>query len=168
MYVVNTDSSIEPFNPGGILSWAFIVKSLAGKEKGEVYRDAQIAARGPDTTNNQGEYLAVMAAILWFLKMPEEKRRPIIIQSDSQLVVNQCSGKWQCKDEKLSQLHDLILKGINKFGKSVTFKWIPRENNLAADELSRSVYANRDIQLELKELRENQLAKDFGDDDLTW
>jgi len=168
VYIINTDSSIEPHNPGGILSWAFIVKSV-GKEKGEIHRAAGIANHGhPDNTNNQGEYYAVIAALLWMLKMPEDQRRSVIVQSDSQLIVNQCSGVWSVNDEKLMELNRLVKQAVRKFGKSVTFKWIPREKNTGVDSLSRSVYEDPAIQAELEELRKAKACEIHGDDDLSW
>jgi ribonuclease HI len=149
------------------MAWAFIVRSI-GKEKGEIYRASGISGRGPETTNNISEYLAVIAAILWLLKMPEEKRQPVIIQSDSQLIVKQCSGVWDCKDEELRKLHKLVLAGVNRFGKSITFKWIPRDKNAEADELSRNPYNNNEVQEEIKAIHEHKFEENYKDDDLSW
>lgn len=166
MYLINTDSSIEGCNPGGIISIAFIVKIMG---KGEVYREARIARHAdPTNTNNQGEYLAVVAAMMWLLQLPEEQKQSVIIQSDSKLVVNQCSHVWDCKDPQLSKLCKLVTAGVIQFGKSVTFKWIPRDRNADADELSRTAYDDADIQREMKELREERFKQTFGNDDIPW
>jgi len=166
MFIISCDSSIEPQNPGGVLSWAFIVRIMG---KGEVCRYAKIARHGhPDNTNNQGEYLAVIAALLWLLDLPEENQQTVIIQSDSQLIVNHCSGKWECREPELKKLHALVMQAVHRYGKSVTFKWIPREKNDEADELSRSVYSTPAIQQEMKDIREASFKKDFGDDDISW
>ncbi len=52
-------------------------------------------------TNNEAEYEAVLMAIQasWFASLEETK-----IYSDSQLVVNQVTGKWDCTNEKLFPL----------------------------------------------------------------
>ena len=166
MYIINTDSSIEPHNPGGVLTWGFIVKSMV-PPKGEVHRAAGISGWGEDTTNNVGEYHGVMAAMLWALEeLPEDKRRPLLIQSDSQLIVNQCSGTWQVKDERLQRLHGLVMNAVAKYGMSVKFKWIPRTKNFEADDLSRTAYA--DIQDVLEEMRQLKKNKEVDDDDLSW
>jgi ribonuclease HI len=137
MYLIYCDSSIAPFNPGGILTWAFIVK--AGNKV--VHQDTKIIGYGKmNLTNNVGELTAVLAAIHWLLKIPKGKRRTAILMSDSQLAVNQASEKWDCHDEKLQPILELILKGKRSYGKTITFKWIPREKNTEADELSRSLY----------------------------
>jgi len=161
MYVINTDCSIEPFNPGGILAWAFIAKSMAGPNKGQRWHDCGISGRGEGKTNNMGEYHAVIAALRWALTLPIQDRRPLLIQSDSQLVVNQCSGQWQVKDEKLAPLRILVSKAIQRYGKNVTLKWIPREQNGEVDALSRTAYD----QDELEEMRQAKATEDIWGDD---
>lgn len=162
MYLINTDCSIEPINPGGILAWAFIVKRPG---KGIVYQAASISERGGElATNNVGEYQAVVAAMLWLISLPEEEREPVILQSDSQLIVNQVNGQWQCNDPKLVPLRDMVLEARERYSKSITFKWIPRAKNTEVDDLSRSVYD----QDELARMREGLCSAKatFGDDDL--
>jgi len=161
MYFINTDSSIEPFNPGGVVSWAFIVKQ--GPKV--IHQDAGISHKGGElATNNIGEYDAVIAALLWLIKLPEGKRRPVVIKSDSQLIVNQCSGVWNCNDEKLVPLHDLVMKAKKRYGRNVTFQWIPREKNTEADELSRTVYDEEEI----KYFKEHHIDILFDGDDITF
>jgi len=159
MYVINTDASIEPFNPGGIVAWGFIVK----KAKMVIHKEAGISVKGGEmATNNVGEYHAVVAAMLWLLSRPKDQRMTAVIRSDSELIVNQCSGTWNCRDEKLVPLRDMIMKAKKKYGANVVFKWVPREENQEADELSRSAYD----QEELAHWRENSLDIIFDGDDL--
>jgi ribonuclease HI len=163
MYLINTDCSIEPFNPGGILAWAYIAKSVAGNNRGEVWKGKGISGRGEGMTNNMGEYHAVIAALRWALGLPETARRPIIIQSDSMLIVNQCNGSWQVKDEKLIPLHSLVQRAIRRYGRKVTLKWVPREQNAEVDALSRTAYD----QDELEEMRRARATEDiWGDDNI--
>jgi ribonuclease HI len=137
MYLIYCDSSIAPFNPGGILTWAFIAKA-GGKV---LHQDTKIIGYGKmHLTNNVGELTAVLAAIRWLLSLPQNKRRTALLMSDSQLAIKQASEAWQCHDEKLQPILELILKGKRTYGKTITFKWIPREKNTEADELSRSLY----------------------------
>lgn len=162
MYVINTDCSIEPVNPGGILAWAFIVKKAG---KGIVYQAASISERGGElATNNVGEYQAVIAAMLWLIGLPPNEQDSVILQSDSQLVINQVTGVWQCNDPKLVPLRDMVLEAKDRYSKSIMFKWVPRTKNLEADELSRSVYD----QDELARIREERCSPKaiFGDDDI--
>lgn len=162
MFIINTDASIEPVNPGGIVAWGFIVKAMG---KGKIYSAAGITERGgPMATNNVGEYQAVIAAMLWLLQLPKDEKRPAIIQSDSQLIVNQCSRQWNCNDPKLVPLRDMVLEAVEKYPCSIKFKWIPRTKNYEADDISRSVYN----QAELEEMRKALCSPQaiFGDDDI--
>lgn len=159
MYFVNTDASIEPMNPGGIVAWAFIVRF----DKSVIHEEAGVSVKGgKNATNNIGEFHAVIAALLWLIKLPESKRQPVIIRSDSQLIVNQCSGVWRCKDDKLIPLHDMVMKAKQRYGKSITFKWISRESNTEADILSRTAYDED----ELEYFRKNKFDIMFDGDDL--
>ena len=162
MYLINCDSSIEPMNPCGLLTWAFIVKL-----KNEVVHSAtDIIGWGPGMTNNRGEMTAVLAAMQWLITRPATERYPVIINSDSELIVKQCSGKCGCHDETLASLLDLINRGRTAYGKSITYRWIPREKNKEADELSRSLYKVNEKALSM--LREHKLDIQFDWDDIPW
>ena len=116
-----------------------------------------------------GEYHAVIAALRWAIQLPQEDRRPLIIQSDSQLLVNQCSGRWQVRDEKLAPLRILVSKAIQRYGKAVTFKWVPREQNREVDQLSRRAYDTAEIIAELEQMRRKKLGDDLWQgDDISW
>ena len=161
MYFINCDCSIEPFNPGGILAWAFIVK----QNKKVIHKDCRTSLRGKEATNNIGEYHAVIAALLWLIQLPPEKqRRPAIIMSDSQLIVNQLSGSWNCNSENLIPLRDMAHKAMKRYLGRVTLKWVPRSQNQEADALSRTAYDED----ELKYYRDNQLDIIFDGDDITF
>ena len=159
MYHINCDASIEPFNPGGIVAWGFIVKA----KKKIIHKEAGISVRGgEEATNNVGEYHAVIAALLWLLGLPKDQQRPAIVRSDSQLIVNQCLGTWQCKDEKLIPLNEMVQKARQRYPLNITFHWVPREENSEADSLSRTAYDKE----ELEYWRTNQLDILFEGDDL--
>lgn len=161
MYIIHTDASIEPFNPGGVVAWAFIVKQGSNT----VHKEAGVSHRGGEmATNNVGEYNAVVAAMLWLIKLPDSKKFPAIIKSDSQLIVNQCSGTWGCKDDKLIPLYDMVMKARKRYGRNVTFQWIPREKNSEADALSRTAYDEEEIAY----FKDHQIDILFDGDDLSF
>jgi ribonuclease HI len=160
MYMINTDASIEPFNPGGLGAWAFIVKKMSKI----IHQDVAITGWGNKITNNVMEYNAVVAAFKWLISLPKEDRMPVTILSDSKLIVNQCLEQWNCNDEKLKPKLELILKAKKAYGKTVFFKWIPREKNTEADALSRTLYTKKAIDL----LKERELDIFFEGDDLSW
>jgi ribonuclease HI len=150
-------------NPGGILAWAFIAKF----NKKVIHKDCGTCGRKlkvNDRTNNVGEYLAIIAAVRWLLTVPINDQRPAIIKSDSELIVNQLSGTWKCKDNKLVPLRDLVLKAKRKYTKRIKFHWIPREKNKEVDALSRTAYDEDELQW----YRDNHLDIIFEGDDLTF
>ena len=88
---------------------------------------------GVGLTNNWAEYEAVVVALgrvieLGFLG------RDLEFRLDSQLVVEQLSGKWKIKEPSLKlqakKIHDLL----KEFG-TVHFVYVPREENKDADRL---------------------------------
>ena len=162
-YFINCDASCEPFHPGGLIAWAFIVK-LKGTI---IHQDCHTCGRDlspSERTGNVGEYYAVMAAVRWLLSLPPEKQFPAMIRSDSDLIVKQLEGTWRCKDKKLSMLHSLILKAKQRYPRVIKFHWIPREKNAEVDALSRTAYDED----ELQHFRDNKLDILFEGDDLSF
>ena len=66
---------------------------------------------------------------------------------DSKLVVEQMSGRWKIKHEDMRRLalqaRDLAAE-ISSAGGSVSFEWIPREQNKTADALSNRRHGRAD------------------------
>lgn len=60
---------------------------------------------------------------------------------DSKLVIEQLSGNWKIKNEYLRQLAQDIK--YHSKGLEITYKWIPREQNSIADELSNKAMDNK-------------------------
>lgn len=104
---------------------------------GALVRDAatgvvlcEIAEYIGEATNNVAEYSGVKAGI-------EQARRidahaAIEARLDSKLVVEQMSGRWAIKNANLRPLA-LAVRDISQ---GVTFTWVPREQNAAADALA--------------------------------
>jgi len=86
-------------------------------------------------TNNQAEYQAVIEA----LKYLNENFAGQAIQADflldSQLVVEQLNGNYKLKNEGLKPLFSQIQELMVKIGGEITFTFIPRQQNKAADKL---------------------------------
>lgn len=73
-------------------------------------------------TNNEAEYKALLAAIedlLDHLKPleidPADVR--LVIKGDSRLVIEQISGSWKAKDERMRALRDEVLDLLGQFGR---------------------------------------------------
>ena len=63
----------------------------------------------------------------------------LTVHCDSKLVVEQCSGRWNCSDQRLGEFRNSIWQLIKHF-KRVSFEWIPRAENAEADAQSRVLY----------------------------
>jgi ribonuclease HI len=92
---------------------------------------------GHNVTSNFAEYTALAEALkkLKILRMEDA----VLVKSDSKLLVGQMSQGWKVKGGmyigKMKEAKDLL----KDFG-SVTFEWIPREENSEADLLTRVAY----------------------------
>ncbi len=88
-----------------------------------------------EKTNNQAEYLAVIAALEWVSENIKEQDINIECFLDSQLVVEQLNQRYKLKNEGLKPLFWQIRELVMKVGGKVTFQYIPREQNHEADKL---------------------------------
>jgi len=82
-------------------------------------------------TNNQAEYKAIIATLR------ELPNKELTIYSDSQLAVRQLNGEYQIRDSRLRNLAERV-RGLCK-NRVVSFKWVPREQNLAGRVLEKLV-----------------------------
>ena len=80
----------------------------------------------PGTTNNEAEYAGIIAA----LELARNERLAgVRIRSDSQLCVNQITGAWQIKEERLRPLRDRAVRLLAELRGTV--EWVPRGQNHA-------------------------------------
>ena len=91
------------------------------KDTGESFYEKK-----PEITNNQAEYLAIIAALKKFVDSTEE----ITIYSDSKNTVNQLNHEFAINNEQLRTLAQEAWSIIGKFS-NLSIEWIPRKNNLA-------------------------------------
>lgn len=114
-------------NPGPAASGVVI------KAKGKTL--VSFGKRIGTTTNNIAEYTAVLLATQWLLENVETIAfcTHISFFLDSQLVCFQLGGKYKIKNEALLVLATQIKKNLATIEKHVSFSYIPREQNKAAD-----------------------------------
>lgn len=92
------------------------------------------------TTNNIAEYTALLGALSFALTLGR-LYEPVIILSDSELMVRQVRGQYQCKNERLIPLYEIAIEKMNLLRlavpetETVGLNYIPRERNTRADEL---------------------------------
>jgi ribonuclease HI len=91
------------------------------KETGESFYEKK-----SNITNNQAEYLAIIAALKKFVDSEGE----ITIFSDSKNTVYQLNHDYAINNEQLRALAQEAWSIIAKFSK-LTLTWVPRKENLA-------------------------------------
>jgi ribonuclease HI len=130
------DGLCQPINPGGISCYAFIVKN--GERT--IYSEYGVAGEpfSEDSTNNVAEYTALAKALQWLLSNNLVSTR-VVINSDSQLIVNQVTGEYKVKAKRIISLYKQVLILKRKF-QDIQIKWIPREMNREADRLTYRAY----------------------------
>ncbi len=111
---------------------------------GALVRDAEtgdllveLAAPLGTQSNNVAEYRGMLAGLEAARQIDPAAR--IEVAMDSKLVVEQMSGRWKIKHPDMRELalqgRDLVAS-VTRAGGEVTFTWVPRERNAAADALS--------------------------------
>jgi ribonuclease HI len=122
---IYTDGSAQP-NPGpaGI---GFVILDESGAIIFEASHSIGYA------TNNQAEYKAVIKGLEEAARLRAEH---IEVRADSELLVKQLSGEYRVKNAALKPLFQQIQRLMKSF-QSFNIIHIPREQNKAADALSR-------------------------------
>jgi len=125
--VIHTDGGSRG-NPGPAAS-AFVVE----KNSEIIFKGSKYLGK---VTNNFAEYTGVVIALQWLLEnLDLEIGESVNFVLDSELVVRQLNGLYKVKDENLQKLFAEVKVLINKTGKKIIFKNVPREQNKIADQL---------------------------------
>jgi broad specificity phosphatase PhoE/ribonuclease HI len=88
-------------------------------------------------SNNVAEYTGLIAGLR--AAQAIEPGADIEVILDSRLVVEQMSGRWKIKHENMRRLAreaQAVVDEIRAGGGRVAYRWVPREQNTAADALS--------------------------------
>jgi probable phosphoglycerate mutase len=88
-------------------------------------------------SNNVAEYSGLLAGLRAAAEI--DPGAQVRVRMDSKLVVEQMSGRWKVKHEDMRRLAGEVgevRRAIESAGGTVTFEWVPRERNKAADRLS--------------------------------
>ena len=93
-------------------------------------------------TNNQVEYEALLKGIQL---LHEVKAEAIEIFGDSQLIINQLIGLYECKEDTLRGYYDECQRLLREFP-HVSFQHVPRAQNQEANRLAQSASGYRVIQ----------------------
>ena len=88
----------------------------------------------PRATNNVAEYVGAICALEWLVR--HGYGGAVRVAGDSQLVVRQMRGEYRVRTEHLQPYHERLTQLSARF-RAVEFVWVPREENVRADELSK-------------------------------
>ena len=122
---VYTDGACD-VNPGGTMGIGVVVFADDGTVVHEI-------AESPGTgTSNEAEYYALLAALEW---LDANGHAGASIYADSQLIVFQVAGRYECRKDTLIPLHARAVALVRKLG--VILSHIPRTKNTHADRLSK-------------------------------
>lgn len=111
-------------NPGPAAIGA-VIYDAAGRELDRISKTIG------ETTNNQAEYKALIAALESAKNLGAES---VVCHLDSELVVRQLQGKYKVREETLKPLIGEVLRLTGKFSQ-IQFVHVPREKNKLADML---------------------------------
>jgi ribonuclease HI len=89
---------------------------------------------GDGLTNNEAEYRAVLAAFKKLREIVNPAETEVEVRSDSELLVNQMSGRYKIKNENIRSFVVSINRLMEGFA-NVSYVAIPREQNKEADKL---------------------------------
>jgi ribonuclease HI len=127
-YILYCDGATLGSNPSKKTGVGIICYSTNPKK--EVFNHYQSFGFG---TNNISEYKSLILGLEMSL---ENGIGDIKVCMDSQLVIKQCKKEWKIKDSNLKILNEKVFELSKKFN-SIEFCWIPREQNIIADNLSK-------------------------------
>lgn len=140
------DGSCGPVNPGGVPCFGYLI-----------YNDMKRLAQDygvvnhKDPSNNVAEYGACIKALEKLREM-NLLNEPIVMHSDSQLLIKQLRGIYDVNAPRIVPLYKQV-KNIARSFRKIEFTWIPREKNHEADALCRKAYK----EYVKKNLRSSQL-----------
>jgi ribonuclease HI len=83
-------------------------------------------------TNNFAEYSGLVAALRW---AADHQTSPLLIRSDSELLIKQMRGEYRVKNPGLQPLYEEARALMRRIGR-VTFEHVRREFNKDADRLA--------------------------------
>jgi broad specificity phosphatase PhoE/ribonuclease HI len=127
-------------NPGNAGYGALVRDELSGEVLAERADSVGIAS------NNVAEYSGLVAGLKASFTI--DPRAEVTVRLDSKLLVEQMTGRWRIKSPDLRRLAQEALDVVAQLtaaGGSVTYTWIPRAENSAADALANSAMDGKPV-----------------------
>jgi ribonuclease HI len=124
-YVIHTDGGSRG-NPGpGAIGVCVLVESEVVHEAAECIGSV---------TNNEAEYQALLASIMWVLEH-QEKATSVVWKLDSKLVIEQVNRNWKIKEPRLRLFAEQCWEALQKLSLPYQIMYVPRAQNACADAL---------------------------------
>ena len=127
-------------NPGNAGYGALVRDALSGAVIAERAESVGIAS------NNVAEYSGLVAGLKAAILI--DPAAEVEVRLDSKLLVEQMSGRWKIKHEDMRRLAleaREVAADLSAAGGSVTYTWIPRAGNSAADALANSAMDGKPV-----------------------
>lgn len=128
---VHFDGACRPPRGGGVATYGFTLEGA-----GLRHEECGLAAPpwSARATNNVAEYVAAIRSLEWL--RGARYSGPVRLAGDSQLVIRQMLGEYRVRAPHLHDYHER-LRTLGREFERVEFRWVPREQNTRADELSK-------------------------------
>lgn len=141
---VYIDGACEPKNPGGYGGYGVYIS-----ENDKCIKEISgFIEKSQEVSNNVAEYLALVKALEW-LRENNLNEKLILIKGDSKLVINQMNNVWKIRFG-LYKNYAMKARKLLSYFSNTYFKWIPRDDNWRADELSKAELHKRKVQFKLQ------------------
>ena len=130
------DGACQPVNPGGAMSWSYIIK----KDSEPLATNYNVLKKDGFTqsTNNVAEYYALFMALNKLIELGLTSEL-VVFRGDSQLVIQQMNGNWRIKQGAYVKVAKDCLNLKTHFN-HIYGEWIPREQNQDCDDLCNLAY----------------------------
>jgi ribonuclease HI len=131
------DGACEPVNPGGTMGFGAVVTTVAdqGQLTGNIIWKAAGISDDKPSSNNIAEYTALLTLLEYFIEAGLTGAE-ITIFGDSKLVSEQMAGRWRIGAGLYVPAAHQAKRLLAQFS-NIRFRWIPRQQNQLADELSK-------------------------------
>jgi len=127
------DGSCEPVNPYGSMGLGAVIY----KDNEILFEHSEVIPESKKNSNNVAEYLSLKKILEWIINNKTIEKQ-IFVYGDSQLVINQMNYKWRIKHGMYKDYALKCREILSKINdRKIIFKWIPRELNQYADDLSK-------------------------------
>lgn len=138
-------------NPSNVLGLGYIIKN---SNKTETIEEGCYRFPTSSGTNNEAEYYALIKGLKLALDC---NIKSIIVEGDSNLIINQMTGKYQVKAENLIPLYNSA-KILDELFDYIEYRHIRREFNKEADKLANKALDTNTCSGCHPTFQENQMA----------